>query len=90
MNRMLSEWITPAGASMDSAGDLVDWHEGAPAPSDEGASFTPATRITRDIYERLRAADAPMYCYQQTNQSSVCFALDGGVLRLLGFQNYGG
>ena len=60
MSRMLREWITPAGASMDSTGDLAAWAAGAPTPSDAGVAYTPASGVTRAAYEALRRADAPM------------------------------
>ena len=88
MNRMLSEWITPAGAAMDSTGDLAPWAAGAAAPSNENMPFTPAAGMTRELYESMRTADLPMYCYQQTDNEGICFAVHDGALRLLGLQTY--
>ena len=83
MQRRLGEWITPAGASMDSTGDLAAWAEGA-------APFQPAQGITRAQYETLRAADAPMYCYEQSVESGICFAVRDGALGVIGVQTYAG
>lgn len=88
MGRRLGEWITPAGASMDSVGDLAAWQPGASEPSFAEVSFHPAPRVTRDIYEALRAGDGPMYCYEQNRESGVCLTLWDGVLEQIGVQTY--
>lgn len=90
MERMLREWITPAGASMDSTGDLAAWAAGAPEPSDAQVPFHPAAGVTRSIYEALRAADAPMYCYEQSREGALCFTLRDGVIAPLGVQTFAG
>ena len=90
MQRRLGEWITPAGASMDSTGDLAAWAEGAAAPSFADVPFQPAQGITRAQYETLRAADAPMYCYEQSMESGICFAVRDGALGVIGVQTYAG
>ena len=68
MGRRLAEWITPAGASMDSTGDLPAWQAGAAGPESDVAPFTPGAGATREIYEALRATDAPMYWFQRSAQ----------------------
>lgn len=84
------QWLVPAGASMDSTGDLAAWEEGAPEPSFAEVAFHPAPRVTREIYEALRAADAPMYCYEQNRESGVCLTVWDGVLEPIGVQMYAG
>ncbi|MFT3729209.1 MAG: hypothetical protein QM759_15410 [Terricaulis sp.] len=88
MSRMLREWITPAGASKDSTGDLAPWAADAPTPIDAEVPFTPTPGIGRAEYTALRAADAPMYCYQESNEAGLCFAMRGGKLSLIGTQTY--
>ena len=90
MQRRLREWITPAGASMDSTGDLAEWVAGAPQPSYAEVPFQPSEGVTRPIYEALRAADAPMYCYQQSEEGGLCFAMRDGALKEIGLQTYAG
>lgn len=90
MQRRLGEWITPAGASMDSTGDLAAWAEGAAAPSFADVPFQPAQGVTRAQYETLRAADEPMYCYEQSMDSGLCFAVRDGALGVVGVQTYAG
>lgn len=90
MQRRLGEWITPAGAAMDSTGDLAAWAADAPRPIDADVPFLPSEGVTRPIYEALRAADGPMYCYQQSAQSGLCFAIRDGALKELGQQTYAG
>lgn len=90
MERMLREWITPAGASRDSTGDLAPWPAGAPEPSDAEVPFHPAAGVTRSIYEALRAADAPMYCYEQSREGALCFTLRDGALAPIGVQTFAG
>lgn len=90
MERMLREWITPAGASKDSTGDLAVWAAGAPEPIDAEVPFHPQAGITRDTYETLRRADAPMYCYEQSTEGAVCLAVRNGALGVIGVQTFAG
>lgn len=90
MQRMLGEWITPAGASKDSTGDLAAWAPGATEPVDAEVPFHPAAGITREAYEALRRADAPMYCYEQSREGALCLAMRDGRLSVLGVQTFAG
>ncbi|MEQ1492053.1 MAG: hypothetical protein ABL932_16035 [Terricaulis sp.] len=90
MGRRLAEWITPAGASMDSVGDLEAWEAGAPEPSYAEVPFHPAPRVTREIYEALRAGNAPMYCYEESLEGGACLTVWDGVLEKIGVQSYAG
>lgn len=90
MGRRLAEWITPAGASMDSVGDLAAWAPGAAEPVDAEVPFHPEARVTREVYEALRAGDAPMYCYEQSREAGVCLTVWDGVLERIGVQTYAG
>jgi len=90
MQRCLSEWITPAGASMDSTGDLTPWAVGAGEPVNAEVPFHPSEGVNREIYEALRTADAPMYCYQQNALGGLCFAMRDGALKEIGVQTYAG
>lgn len=84
MQRRLTEWITPAGASADSTGDLPEWAAGAEGPS----PFTPTLGMGRAEYQALRAQDAPMYCYEASATTSACFAVHNGGLTQIGVQTY--
>lgn len=88
MGRRLAEWITPAGASMDSVGDLAAWEPGAAEPSYAEVPFHPAPRVTREIYNALRAGNAPMYCFEESLEGGACFTLWDGVLEKIGVQTY--
>lgn len=88
MGRRLGEWITPAGASMDSVGDLAAWQPGAAEPSFAEVPFHPAPNVTREIYEALRAGDGAMYCYEQSREAGACLTLWDGVLEQIGTQTY--
>ncbi|MFZ2030774.1 MAG: hypothetical protein WAU68_10730 [Vitreimonas sp.] len=90
MQRRLAEWITPAGASADSTGDLPSWEAGAETPSSDGVPFTPTLGMGRAEYQAMRAQDAPMYCYEISREAGACFAVHNGGLTQIGVQTYAG
>jgi len=90
MQRRLGEWITPAGASADSTGDLPAWETGAQTPASGGVPFTPTLGMGRAEYQALRAQDAPMYCYETSRETGACLAVHNGGLMEIGVQTYAG
>lgn len=90
MQRMLQEWITPAGASPDSTGDLPEWVAGQDYPVNGEFPFYPEDGVSRSAYEALRARDAAMYCYVQGMESVACLAWDNGELEKVGLQTFPG
>jgi hypothetical protein len=88
MRRRLGEWITPAGAQMDSTGDLPEWVQGAHYPVSEEFPFYPEDGVTRETYEALRAEDRVMYCYVQGMESIACLVVRDGALAKIGVQSF--
>ena len=90
MERRLGEWIIPAGAARDSAGDLPVWIEGADYPMSGEFVFLVEEGIDRAAYAALRARDAPLYCYVQGMESEACFVFENGALIPVGLQTFPG
>jgi hypothetical protein len=91
MERRLREWITPAGAAMDSAGDLPAWEANAERPGGgEDSAFYPAEGKDRAAYEALRRGDAPMICFIQGMESQACWLGENGVISKIGVQRFPG
>ncbi len=90
MQRRLQEWVSPAGAAMDSTGDLPEWAANAPNPGETEFPFHPDDGVDRAAYAAVRAADAPMFCFVQGLESEACFYLEAGALRRIGAQQFPG
>jgi hypothetical protein len=90
MQRRLGEWISPAGASADSTGDLPEWRAGDQTPMNDEFPFYPEEGIDRTAYEALRVRDAPMFCYAQGMESVACLAWRDNTMQLVGVQTFPG
>lgn len=90
MQRRLADWITPAGAMQDSAGDLPEWAHGEDNPMSGEFPFFVEEGIDRAAYAALRARDAPLYCYVQGMESLACFVFENGALIPVGLQTFPG
>lgn len=90
MQRRLGEWIIPAGAMQDSAGDLPEWVAGDDNPISAEFPFLVEEGIDRAAYEAIRTGDAPLYCYVQGMESLACFVLENSALTKVGVQTFPG
>lgn len=90
MQRMLNEWVNPAGASLDSTGDLPEWPANADSPMSGEFPFYVEEGVQRAAYEGARRRDAPMFCYVQGMESLACLALENGRLTKIGVQSFPG
>jgi hypothetical protein len=90
LQRMLSEWITPAGAMKDSTADLPDWLQGQDQPADGEFPFFVEEGMDRASYNALRQRDAPLYCYVQGMESLACLVYENGAVTNVGVQTFPG
>ncbi len=90
LQRRLGEWITPAGAAMDSAGDLPAWAEGEDQPMSGEFPFYLEEGVDRAAYEAVRRRDAPLFCYVQGMESLACLVFESGALTKVGAQSFPG
>jgi hypothetical protein len=90
MQRRLGEWITPAGAMMDSASDLPEWADGDDQPMSGEFPFYIDHGVDRAAYTALRQRDAPLFCFVQGMESLACFIYEGGALTHVGEQSFPG
>ncbi|HVY84636.1 MAG TPA: hypothetical protein VG943_05860 [Caulobacterales bacterium] len=89
MQTALAEWIDPA-QDVGSTKDLPAWGAGAENPLKGEFPFYPEENVTRDAYEALRAANAPMFCYVQGMESQACIAWTDGHMIKVGVQTFPG
>lgn len=91
METALAEWIDPAGnTTMQTSSALPEWPANAESPQNGEFPFYPEEGVTRELYNQIRAADAPMYCYVQGMESLNCLALRDGALETVGVQSFPG
>lgn len=90
MRRRLGEWVTPAGAMTDSAGDLPPWAPSDDQPISGEFPFYVEESIDRAAYEAARTRDAPLFCYVQGMESLACLVYENGTVIKLGAQSFPG
>lgn len=85
----LREWVAPQYA-IKTTFELPEWSVGAQYPSSGEFPFYPETDVTREMYQRIRAANAPMFCYVQGMESQRCLAWYQNALISVGVQSFPG
>lgn len=91
MQTALQEWVDPASnTTMQTSGALPEWPANADSPQNGEFPFYPAEGATRESYNAVRDANAPMYCYVQGMESLNCLALQDGSLESVGVQTFPG
>ncbi|MBL8545870.1 MAG: hypothetical protein JNL81_05360 [Hyphomonadaceae bacterium] len=91
MQTALQEWVDPASnTTMQASSALPEWPANADGPQSGEFPFYPAEGSTREIYNAVRGADAPMYCYVQGMESLNCLVLQDGALESVGVQSFPG
>lgn len=91
MQTALQEWIDPASnTTMPTSSALPEWPANADSPQNGEFPFYPAEGVTRELYNQVRDANVPMYCYVQGMESLNCLALRDGALESIGVQSFPG
>lgn len=91
MQTALAEWIDPASnTTMQTSAALPEWPANADSPQNGEFPFYPADGYNRDLYNQVRDANVPLYCYVQGMESSNCLALRDGALEEVGLQSFPG
>lgn len=91
MRIALSEWIDPAGdTTLQTTSALPEWPANAESPQNGEFPFYLDEGTTREDYNAVRDANAPMYCYVQGMESLACLALRDGGLQSVGVQTFPG
>lgn len=91
MQAALAEWIDPAGnTTMQTSSALPEWPANADSPQNGEFPFYRAEGYTRELYNEVRSANVPLYCYVQGMESLNCLALRDGALETVGVQSFPG
>jgi hypothetical protein len=93
MAKALSAWIAPNDdALFDFTGKLAPWATARENPAGAGGEFAflPDAGTSRSDWEKLRAANLPLFCYVQGAESMRCVVVENGVLRSIGVQTFPG
>jgi hypothetical protein len=91
MQTALTEWIDPAGnTTMQTSSALPEWPASADSPQNGEFPFYPAEGYARELYNQVRDANVPLYCYVQGMESLDCLALRDGGLETVGVQSFPG
>jgi hypothetical protein len=91
MQTALAEWIDPASnTTMQTSSALPEWLANADSPQNGEFPFYLEEGYTRELYDQVRDANVPMYCYVQGMESMNCLALRDGALESVGVQTFPG
>lgn len=93
MTAALAAWIAPNDDQLFKfSSDLPPWATARDQPSGAGGEFPfmPDAGIDRGGYEKLRAANLPLFCYVQGAESMRCVVVEKGGLRSIGVQSFPG
>jgi len=91
MQTALQEWVDPASnTTMQTSSALPEWPANADSPQNGEFPFYAAEGWTRDLYNQVRDANVPLYCYVQGMESVNCLALRDGALESVGVQTFPG
>lgn len=90
MNTALAEWVVWDNHTMQSTSALPEWPRGASGPQNGEFPFMPEEDMTRDAYNALRTANAPLFCYVQGMESQACYAWANGRFTKVGVQTFPG
>lgn len=91
MDIALGDWLGDY-ADNSTSGRLPEWPEGAEMPDAGEFPFYVEEGLSRNDYEELRAADYPMVCYIQGQESTLCLVKQPGIsaLTVVGAQSFPG
>lgn len=91
MQTALAQWIDPASnTTMQTSSALPEWPANATGPQNGEFPFYVDEGYTRELYNEIRAANLPLYCFVQGMESLRCLALRNGALESVGVQSFPG
>ncbi len=91
MQTALAQWIDPASnTTMQTSSALPEWPANADGPQNGEFPFYVEEGYTRELYNEIRNANLPLYCFVQGMESSRCLALRNGALESVGVQSFPG
>lgn len=73
MDTFLASW---ADVTEMRSSELPEWRDGVATLTESAETFAYDTPFEREVYEALRARDAPMICYAAAVESSQCLIVD--------------
>lgn len=76
MNSALGEWVNQEKAMMPTGEKLPAWDADQETPTSGEFPFYLEEGVDREFYEKVRRADAPLFCYVQGMESMACVTLD--------------
>ncbi len=76
LTKALGDWTDMSHPAFATTASLPDWAEGADSPVNGEFPFYPAEGIDREVWNRIRAAKSPVFCYVQGMESLACIADD--------------
>lgn len=91
MQTALQQWIDPASnTTMQTSSALPEWPANADGPQNGEFPFYVDEGYTRELYNEIRNANLPLYCFVQGMESLRCLALRNGALESVGVQSFPG
>lgn len=91
MQTALAQWIDPASnTTMQTSSALPEWPANATSPQNGEFPFYVDEGYTRELYNEIRSANLPLYCFVQGMESLRCLALRNGALESVGVQSFPG
>lgn len=91
MQTALEQWIDPASnTTMQTSSALPEWPANAISPQNGEFPFYVDEGYTRELYNEIRSANLPLYCFVQGMESLRCLALRNGALESVGVQSFPG
>lgn len=90
MQTKLGEWVAFDNHTLASTSALPEWPANADRPQNGEFPFYPEDDVTREIYNQIRAANTPVFCYVQGAESQRCLAWYQSTLVSVGVQSFPG
>jgi hypothetical protein len=92
MATTLADWIDQEDSMMKRGEALPAWDADQAQPVSGEFPFYPDEGVDRDLYEKIRSANGPLFCYVQGMESMACVSLDPatGEMTKVGAQSFPG
>jgi hypothetical protein len=88
LKEALAQW---ASGQADTTSRLPEWKAADPSPGPtEEFPFHPDEGVTQESYTAVRAANLPMFCFVQGQESQQCVYLQDDALHSIGVQQFPG
>jgi hypothetical protein len=76
MAKALTEWIDQSHSMMKRGESLPPWDHDQAQPENGEFPFYLEPGVDRELYEKYRRANGPLFCYVQGMESMACISLD--------------